>query len=318
MDLNHFKIFVKRIKIGKHLPDSIYIHKSAIDTLPYQLFAFINHFVSNTDLKAIQWNIIKLFKREFKISLLNYPEFYTKAFPCLSCSNSIDLQTLRIKRIQYKNSKNPPILHRKETLLDPQDPLITKYRKLTEQAENECLFDNKRIIGFKNGWEKILKEKGLTVTGHTITNRNAQNYNEIERHKTAIDRHSLSTPVQSLYRHNFLNGEYSFFDYGCGKGDDLTIVKELVVPASGWDPVYRSNEKLKNADIVNLGFVINIIESPAERTKTLKKAYSLSTKLLVASVMLGGESITSKFKKYGDGVLTYRNTFQKYYTQTQV
>ena len=34
--------------------------------------------------------------------------------------------------------------------------------------------------------------------------------------------------------------------------------------------------------------------------------------------MLGGESITRQFKKYGDGVVTSRNTFQKYYTQKEL
>jgi DNA phosphorothioation-associated putative methyltransferase len=322
MDANDFKKSVKQIKTGKHLPDSIYLHKSAIQTLSDPLLDFLEKTIAKATLKAVPWNIIKLFKREFKISLLDYPEFYTEAFPSLACSHSIELQDLTIKRIQYKNSKNPPILHRKETLLDPKDPLITEYRELTQQVENEGLFVNKRIIGFKNGWGKILKEKGLTIHGHSIIkedeqNNNIPNDNEIARYKTAIDRYSLSTPVQSLYRHNYLNGEYSFFDYGCGKGDDLNIVTELGVSAAGWDPVYRSDDKMKKADIVNLGFVINIIESPAERIQALRKAYSLSNKFLVVSVMLGSESITSKFKSYGDGVVTSRNTFQKYYTQNE-
>ncbi len=322
MDKQTYLTIVKSIKIGKHLPDSTYLHKTAINTLPSQLFDFLNKTIVKTELETVPWNIIKLFKREFKISLLDYPEFYIEAFPSLACSHSIDLQDMTIKKIQYQNSKNPPILHRKETLLDPTDPLIPEYRKLTKQAENEGLFENKRIIGFKSGWDKILKKKGLIVQGHSIIkedgpDNDVTNNNEIKRHKTAIDRYSLSTPVQSLYRHNYLNGEYTFFDYGCGKGDDLNIVADLGVIAAGWDPVYRSDEKVKKADIVNLGFVINIIESPSERTQTLKKAYSLSKKILVASVMLGSESITSKFKSYGDGVVTSRNTFQKYYTQNE-
>ena len=317
MDPNTFKEYVKLIPIGKHLPDSIYLHKSAIKIIPDQLLDFLKKIMTEIEQENIQWNIIKFFKREFKISLLNYPEFDIQGFPPLAFSHSIDLKDLTIKRIQYENSKNPPILHRKETLLDPKNPLIPGYRKLTEQAEKEGLFENKRIIGFKNGWEKILKERGLTVTGHTLTRANAKNIRGIDRHKTAIDRNSLSTPVQSLYRHNYLNGEYTFYDYGCGKGDDLNILTELGVHATGWDPVYRSDEKVRKADIVNLGFVINIIESPAERTQTLKKAYSLSKKILVASVMLGSESIISKFKRYGDGVITSRNTFQKYYTQNE-
>ena len=302
--------------MGKHLPDAIYLHKSALTCLPSSLKNFVEVKIIELGLETSSWNLVKFFKREFKISLLNYPEFYTEAFPSLESSHSIDLKTSTCKKIQYKNSKNPPILHRKETLLDPSDPLIPDYQKLTAQAENAGLFENKRIIGFRNNWKKILKEKGLSVVGHQIVKKRVFD-NGIERHKTAIDRYSLSTPVQSLYRNNYLNGNYTFFDYGCGKCDDLNIVNELGVNASGWDPVYRSDSKIVKADIVNLGFVINIIESPSERTQTLKKAYTLSKKFLVASVMLGSESITSKFKQYGDGVITSRNTFQKYYTQNE-
>jgi len=316
MEIQNFQKTIKNIQVGKHLPDAVYLHKSALKCLPLPLKNFLEKKIIEIELEDSTWNIIKFFKRKFKISLLDYPEFYTKAFPSLESSHSIDLQNSTYKKVHYKNSKNPPILHRKETLLVPSDPLIPEYKKLTAQAENEGLFVNKRIIGFRNNWEKILKEKGLSVVEHQIIKEGIPN-NEIERHKTAIDRYSLSTPVQSLYRHNYLNGDYTFFDYGCGKGDDLNIVKELGVNASGWDPVYREDTKLRKADIVNLGFVINIIESPTERTQTLKKAYSLSKKILVASVMLGSESITSKFERYGDGVVTSRNTFQKYYTQSE-
>ena len=315
MDKQAYLKTVKTIKIGKHLPDAVYLHKSTLGCLPASLTNLLEKKQAELELENIEWNLIKFFKRDFKLSLLDYPAFYTDAFPPLESSYSIDLEKSSYKRIQYKKSKNPPILHRKETLLDPSDPLIPEYKQLTAQAENEGLFENKRIIGFKQKWEGLLKEKGLSVIGHKIIKSDSENI--IERHKTAIDRYSLSTPVQSLYRHNYLNSDYTFFDYGCGKGDDLNLVKEMGVDATGWDPVYRSDAKIQKADIVNLGFVINIIESTRERTQTLKKAYNLSKKFLVASVMLGSEAITSKFEKYGDGVVTSRNTFQKYYTQSE-
>ncbi|HID98896.1 MAG TPA: DNA phosphorothioation-associated putative methyltransferase, partial [Thiotrichaceae bacterium] len=141
---------------------------------------------------------------------------------------------------------------------------------------------------------------------------------KIERHKTAIDRNSLSAPMQSLFRHDYLEGDYSLFDYGCGKGDDLTILNENGIEAKGWDPVYNPEEPKKNSDIVNLGFVINVIENPQERKETLQQAYKQTNKILVVSAMLGGESITSQFEKFGDGVVTSRNTFQKYYTQKEL
>jgi DNA phosphorothioation-associated putative methyltransferase len=316
MNFLEFKKSVNSIKIGKHLPDAIYIHESAMKALPPKLLEFLNRTLSRSDFQPFSWNVIKLSKRDFKISFLNYPEFFKAGFPTLKSSHSIDLHGFKLKKMHYDSSKNPPILHRKETLLSPGNPLIPDFQKLTKQAENAGLFVDKRKIGFKTQWEKNLHKKGIVVEGHSII-KSTKIWNGIERHKTAIDRYSLSTPVQSLYRHNYLNGEYTFFDYGCGKGDDLNIVKELGVRACGWDPVYQAEGKIQTADIVNLGFVINIIDSPNERTQILKNAYRLSKKILVVSVMLGSESITSKFKKHGDGVITSRNTFQKYYTQNE-
>ncbi|MFO8083769.1 MAG: hypothetical protein R6U27_05565, partial [Desulfobacterales bacterium] len=73
----------------------------------------------------------------------------------------------------------------------PENPRVSELRKLTEQAENKGLFVDKRKIGFKKHWEKILNEKGLVVEGHSIV-RSIKTWNGIERHKTAIDRYRLS------------------------------------------------------------------------------------------------------------------------------
>ena len=141
---------------------------------------------------------------------------------------------------------------------------------------------------------------------------------KVDRHRTAIDRYSLSAPMQSLYRHNYLSGNFSLLDYGCGKGDDVRILKQHNVEIIGWDPAYFPDANKPPHDIVNLGFVINVIEDQAERQTTLRKAFAIATKFLVVAVMLGGETLTSRFKKLGDGVVTSRNTFQKYYTQREI
>ncbi|MFH2058104.1 MAG: hypothetical protein ABIJ59_04300 [Pseudomonadota bacterium] len=112
------------------------------------------------------------------------------------------------------------------------------------------MFENKRIIGFRNNWDKILREKGISVIDHKIV-KDGFSENGIEKHKTAINRYSLATPVQSLYRHNYLNREYSFFDYGCGKGDDLNIVKRLGVDAS------KASFKSQAGKRLNIGPALN-------------------------------------------------------------
>jgi DNA phosphorothioation-associated putative methyltransferase len=124
--------------------------------------------------------------------------------------------------------------------------------------------------------------------------------------------------MQSLLRHSYFEDQHTIFDYGCGKGDDLTILKENDIKAKGWDPVYNPDAPQTPSDIVNLGYVINVIENPQERKETLQQAFKQTNKILVVSAMLGGESITRQFKKYGDGVVTSRNTFQKYYTQKEL
>jgi DNA phosphorothioation-associated putative methyltransferase len=71
------------------------------------------------------------------------------------------------------------------------------------------------------------------------------------------------------------------------------------------------------ADIVNLGFVVNVIEDFDEQLEALTRAYSLAERLLVVSVMLANQNEVAG-RRFRDGVLTGRGTFQKYYTQAEI
>ena len=123
--------------------------------------------------------------------------------------------------------------------------------------------------------------------------------------------------MQHLLRFGFLDGTRTLFDYGCGRGDDLRLLAEMKVSARGWDPVFRADVERRPADIVNLGFVLNVIEDAGERRETLKAAFALARKVLIVSVMLGYQSKREQFAAYEDGVRTQRNTFQKYYAQDE-
>ena len=87
---------------------------------------------------------------------------------------------------------------------------------------------------------------------------------KIERHKTALIRSELSKPVKSLLEHGLLKPGKTFFDYGCGHGADVEGLTALGYQATGWDPVLRPHTELHQADIVNLGYVLNVIEDPAD------------------------------------------------------
>ena len=326
MQFNDFKVAVNRLDIGKRLPDAVYIHESLLSELPESLTSFLADTVNN-NAEDFSWNLVKFFRRDFKIALLSYPDFDVVSYPELRSSLVIDLVRGHSRETSYAESKNPPILHRKETLVAADYPHRQKFVDITTEGEQAGLYESTSRIGFKKNWERLIAQKGYSLVDGRIVRREQAALDsfrdqigdiEIQRHLTAVDRDKLSTPMQSLARHGYLHGDHSIFDFGCGKGHDLLELEAHGLDAAGWDPVFRPNGKKQASDIVNLGFVINVIEDRRERAATLSEAYSLANRLLVVAVMLGGEATIQKFTPYKDGVVTSRGTFQKYYAQTEI
>ena len=173
-------------------------------------------------------------------------------------------------------------------------------------------------------WEELTFAKGYQVVEHQflplgnedapIVHDSISNDWQSARHRTAMVRYNFSAPIQSLSRHGLIKNELTVFDYGCGKGDDVRGLVENGIQANGWDPYYASEQNLQCADIVNLGFVINVIEDREERIEALANAYKLAKKLLVVSVMLSNSN-NKGGDTFADGVLTKeahsKNTFRK-------
>jgi len=140
----------------------------------------------------------------------------------------------------------------------------------------------------------------------------------VQRYRTAINRSGLSRPFQYLARHGFLDGEARVFDYGCGRGGDLELLRANGILATGWDPHFVPDQPLEAADVVNLGFVINVVEDPRERAEALSNAFDLAGSVLAVSAMLCKDSFFDAGRSFEDGIITSRDTFQKYYTQTEL
>ena len=134
------------------------------------------------------------------------------------------------------------------------------------------------------------------------------------RHKTAMKRSSLSRPVKAGLGDQIIRPELSFFDYGCGYGTDIQILAGHGITANGWDPYYSKETPKIESDVVNLGFVLNVIEDPLERLNVLKEAYSLAKKVLIVSVRTDDAVFQETL---GDGGLTRDGAFQKIYTQSE-
>ncbi len=322
MNQELFLSLIKQIGVGKQLPDAIYLHKDAFSSLPEQLISFVFAVGKAVGLPEDQWNLVKFFKKEFRLSLLHYPTFYQDSYPALKQSLNVDLTKLSHKITCYADSDNPPILHRKETMILPTSEFFPQFVAITEEGENAGLYENSRLIGFQRTWLNLIEKHGYELIDGRLFRSSAVTSSKtelgIDRHKTAIVRHELSAPMKTLAKHGYLEGHYSIFDYGCGRGDDLRELEAHGLDALGWDPNFRPDSDKTEADIVNLGFVLNVIEDQDERLEALLGSWELANKLLIVSVMLSNETYVSQFKPYKDGVITSRNTFQKYYAQSEI
>ena len=317
MNSEQYQTFVAGLSAGKRLPTAQYLHRSLLGELPIALARFIES-ISRALKLDDQWNLVKLHRDEFKVSYLSYPDFESAAYPALEASYIIDLNEKKLDKRDYSTFQNKPILHRKETLVTPSHPLYEEFCLITQEGEQAGMYDDTSIIGYSHTWEILIKQRGYTLVDGRLFRESGFNLEKIDREKTAISRYFLSTPFQLLRKAGLVDVGFSYLDYGCGRGDDLNILLDEGCNIIGWDPYHRPEELLEVRDIVNLGFVINVIEDRDERGEALRRAYDLSQKLLVVSAMIATDKHISKFKPYRDGVITSRNTFQKYFTQDEL
>lgn len=128
-------------------------------------------------------------------------------------------------------------------------------------------------------------------------------------------RYRASRPIAMALADGIVTRDTSVCDYGCGHGGDLQFLRKRGIRASGWDPVHYPRGRLQPADVVNLGYVLNVIEEPAEREQTLRRAFELCRKALVVAVRVDREGAGPQ--TFSDGCITSRGTFQKIYEQAE-
>jgi len=159
MTLKTYQALVAKVKAGKRVGTSIYLHRSAQGAIPTSLLLAVT-----TMAGFPEYDLIKLDKRTMKASLLRYPTFFEDAFPGLTEAVSVDLATGKVTRRQYK-PENAPILHRKETMLRADHPDVPRFQAVTAKAEAHGLFEKPSTIGFQRRWDALLASKGLYVKG---------------------------------------------------------------------------------------------------------------------------------------------------------
>ena len=307
-------------KVGKLLPDALYVHISALSTLDPLLQTYEKEARQIAAFEGA--TLVKFNLSQPSLSYLVYPDFDTDPHPALLTSVQVDLVSRQVNQRDYGDRDNPFILHRKETFVTPDYSYYQQFAALTRQEEALGLLGQSRSIGTRLAWEQRLVEHRVALQGHTLVplpHLNSHNAVKvkIERHKAAISRNDLSKPMRLALEAGLFSRETVFFDYGCGQGGDIERVGKLGYASTGWDPHYCPDIPLTPADVINLGYVINVIESQAERREALLKAWELTRQVLIVAAQVLIAQGNSQIA-YEDGVITSRNTFQKYYDQEEL
>lgn len=307
-----------RGSVGKRVGGFLYVHRDALAAAGERVAETVGRVAASDP--GLEWNVAKVGDSPAaagKLSLLLYEEFSSSAFPALRRAATLDAASGSFAVTDYSARSNPPILHRKETLLAPDDPRIPAFRAITARAEERGLFRDTKKIGTRRAWERLLKEAGLRTEGGLLLDE-FQEAVAVSREKTAMARSGLSQPVGLMVRYGMLGRDSELFDYGCGRGDDVSTLLANGYAAFGWDPSFRPNGERRRADVVNLGFVINVIEDPHEREETVRSAWGYAERGMAVSVMVPGKYRVDGLRQHGDGYLSRKKTFQKYFFQDEL
>ena len=215
--------------VGKRVGAFLYVHKDAISLIGENA-DYIR--IAEQRAPSDEWNVVKI--GSTSVSLLLYEPFDVD-FPALLASTRVDFPTDTVSRIDYRNRISPPILHRKELLLPPDDPRLPKFRALTAAAEEHGLFREPNKIGTRAKWNTMLEEAGLVLRNGSLIRADDEHV-FVARHRTAIVRRDISQPMQLMMRFGIVTQERSLFDYGCGQGEDVAALTSQGFEAFGWDP----------------------------------------------------------------------------------
>ncbi len=133
-----------------------------------------------------------------------------------------------------------------------------------------------------------------------------------------MSRTDLSRPMALALQDGVLREGDEVFDYGCGRGGDVRRLAARGFRTSGWDPAHAGTAPRQHADVVNLGFVINVIEDPRERLDAVREAWRLTRRVLVVAARPDWEAKGLIARPHGDGWMTSKGTFQKFYRQDEL
>ena len=127
----------------------------------------------------------------------------------------------------------------------------------------------------------------------------------------AISRRRLSRPLRAAIEAGLVPKSATYFDYGCGRGDDVRILRACRHQrrAYGWDPNHAPSSRKRKSDVVGLVYVLNVLPSSRARAAALRAAAGLARRTLIVAV----RTDTAPGTPYKGGVRTQAGTYQRNY-----
>jgi DNA phosphorothioation-associated putative methyltransferase len=185
-DFSVLAMLCQRSKVGKLLPDALYVHVSALSALDPLLQAYESEARQvATSVEALPWS--SLVRRSQASPTWCILTSMLIPIQALQASIQVDLRSRKVTHRHYSDTDNPFILHRKEHFVATDYPHYQQFAALTRQEEALGLLDQPRSIGTRLAWEQRLAQCNVAFQGHTLVHRsllNAQSAQvKIDRHK---------------------------------------------------------------------------------------------------------------------------------------
>jgi predicted Rdx family selenoprotein len=164
------KAMLQSSGVGKWPPGGdFYLHFTALGELPKRARERV--YAAGRIAGEPDWNVVK-FGANDTVSLLLYPTFDEQPHPALYGYVNVDVDAGRVRRVQAKPTKNPSILHRKESFVAPYHPQYAEWLAFSELEEAAGLL-GRSDIGTVRQWEAFLASRGFKIEGDELLTRNA-------------------------------------------------------------------------------------------------------------------------------------------------
>ena len=140
---------------------------------------------------------------------------------------------------------------------------------------------------------------------------------------TALTRTSLSVPMRELMNLCLFDLDSKCIDIGCGKGQDVELLKYLGIDIVGYDrynPNFKDDKLLESTyETVTCNYVFNVIYNLQEHKELLNKIKLLGNSIYI-SVRSDKKAIkdTWEYIEEQDCWRTPKNTYQRFYTEEMI